>query len=106
MSASSPKMQQRGDVKIITLNGGKVRVIEDLMDGEFDRVTDDSIGSHLLLDFSKVEYINSDDLGVLINLHKKMQRFGGRLTLFNLNAQVYEVFTVTRLHTLLTILQG
>ena len=106
MSVSSPKMQQRGDVKVITLSGGKVRVMEDLMEGELEGLTDEPRGCHLLLDFSKVEYINSDDLGVLINLHKKMQRFGGRLTLVNLNAQVYEVFTVTRLHTLLTILQG
>jgi anti-anti-sigma regulatory factor len=43
---------------------------------------------------------------VLIDLHKRMQRFGGRLTLSNLNAQVYEVFAVTRLHTLLTVVQG
>src|SRR5215469_2197433 len=106
MSASLSIMQQHGDVKIITLSGGKVRVVEDLMEGELEGLTDEPRGCHLLLDFSKVEYINSDDLGVLINLHKKMQRFGGRLTLFNLNAQVYEVFTVTRLHTLLTILQG
>ena len=106
MSASSPKMEQRGEVKIITLRGGKVRVVEDLMEGELEGLTDEPRGCHLLLDFSKVEYINTDDLGVLINLHKKMQRFGGRLTLFNLNAQDYEVFTVTHLHTFLTISQG
>ena len=106
MSASWPNMQQRGDVKIITLSGGKVRVMEDLMEGELEGLTEEPRGCHLLLDFSKVEYINSDDLGVLINLHKRMKRFGGRLTLSNLNAQVYEVFTVTRLHTLLTISQG
>jgi len=106
MSASSPNTQQRGDVKIITLSGGKVRVMEDLMEGELEGLTEEPRGCHLLLDFSKVEYINSDDLGVLINLHKRMKRFGGRLTLSNLNAQVYEVFTVTRLHTLLTISQG
>jgi anti-sigma B factor antagonist len=99
-------MQQRGDVKINTLSGGKVRVVEDLMQGELEGLTDEPRGCHLLLDFGKVEYINSDDLGALINLHKNMQRFGGRLTLCNLNAQVYEVFTVTRLHTLLTISQG
>jgi anti-anti-sigma factor len=99
-------MQQSGDVMIITLSGGKVRVVEDLMGGELEGLTDEPRGCHLLLDFGKVEYINSDDLGVLINLHKRMQRFGGRLTLFNLIAQVYEVFTVTRLHTLLTISQG
>ena len=106
MSASSPNMQQRGDVKIITLSGGEGRVVEDLMEGELEGLTDEPRGCHLLLDFSKVEYLNSDDLVVLINLHKRMQRLGGRLTLFNLNAQVYEVFTVTRLHTLLTISQG
>jgi anti-anti-sigma factor len=76
------------------------------MEGELERLTDEPRGCHLLLDFSKVEYLNSDDLGVLINLHKKMLRFGGWLTLVNLNAQVYELFAVTRLHTFLTILQG
>jgi anti-sigma B factor antagonist len=106
MSAASPNVQQRGDVKIITLSGGKVQVVEDLMEGELEELTDEPRGCHLLLDFSKVEYINSDDLGVLINLHKKIRRFGGRLTLANLNAQIYEVFTITRLHTLLTVLQG
>ena len=106
MSASSPKMEQRGDAKIITLSGRKGRVVDDLMEGELEGLTDEPGGYHLLLDFSKVVYLNSDDLGVLINLHKKMLRFGGRLTLINLNAQVYEVFRVTRLHTLLTILQG
>jgi anti-sigma B factor antagonist len=106
MNASSLNMQQHGEVRIITLSGGKVRVVEDLMEAELEGLTKESRGGHLLLDFSKVEYITSDDLGVLINLHKRMQRLGGRLTLCNLNAQVYEVFTVTRLHTLLTILQG
>jgi anti-anti-sigma factor len=106
MSASSRNMQQHGNVKVITLSGGKVRVMEDLMEGELEGLTDEPRECHLLLDFSKVEYINSDDLGVLIKLHKKMLRFGGRLTLFNLNARVYELFTVTRLHTFLTISQG
>jgi anti-anti-sigma factor len=99
-------MEQRGDAKIITLSGGKGRVMEDLMEGDLEGLTDEPEGCHLLLDFSKVEYIKSDDLVVLIKLHKRMMRFGGRLTLINLNAQVYEVFTVTRLHTFLTILQG
>jgi anti-anti-sigma factor len=105
MSVSWPELQQCGDAKIITLSGGKVRVMEDLREGKIEGLTDEPRGCHLLLDFSKVVYLNSEDRSVLINLHKKMQRFGGRLTLFNLNAEVYEVFTVTRLHKLFTILQ-
>ena len=59
--------------------------------------------SHLLLDFTNVEYLSSVELGTLITLHKRVKAFGGRLTLFNLNAQVYEVFTVTHLQTVLGI---
>ena len=44
MSASSPKMQQRGDVKVITLSGGKVRVMEDLMEGELEGLTEEPGG--------------------------------------------------------------
>jgi hypothetical protein len=42
-------------------------------------------------------------LGTLITLHQRLKACGGRLTLFNLNAQVYEVFTMTHLQTLLGI---
>jgi len=103
MSPSLPNTQQRGDVRIVKLSGEKVRVWEDLTDGELEGLPDESSGCDLLLDFSNVGYVNSDDLGAIINLHKRMKRFGGRLTLINLNAQVYEVFTVTHLHTYLTI---
>jgi anti-anti-sigma regulatory factor len=56
---------------------------------------------HLLLDFTNVDRINSEELGTLIGAHKAIVAAGGRLTLFNLNPDVYEVFTATRLHTLL-----
>src|SRR4029077_16758076 len=38
-----------------------------------------------------------------IGLHRRMKACGGRLTLFNLNAEIYEVFTATNLQTLLGI---
>ena len=103
MSHSMPNTQQRGDVRIAKLSGGKVRVWEDLTDGELEELPDESSGCDLLLDFSNVGYVNSDDLGAIINLHRRMKTVGGRLTLINLNAEVYEVFTATHLHTYLTI---
>jgi anti-anti-sigma factor len=96
-------MEQHGNVKIIRLSGGKVRVMEDLMKSEVKDFTHEPAQCHLRLDFSKVEYVNSNDLHVLFNLYKRMQSFGGQLILCNLNEQVYEVFVVTRLHSLVTI---
>lgn len=51
----------------------------------------------LLLNFSNVEYLSSAALGKLITLHKKLQQAGGKLVLCNIDAQIFEVFEITRL---------
>ena len=103
-SIGSPlKIEQTGNVKIITFTGGKARDIENTLARELEGQTDTLGECHLLLDFTNVEYLSSVELGTLISLNKKMKESGGRLTLFNLNAQVFEVFAVTRLQTLLGI---
>ncbi len=98
-----PKVEQTGNVKIITFTGDKVRDVEDILARELKGRAEDLGACHLLLDFTHVEYLNSMELGTLITLHKRVKAVGGRLTLFNLKPQVYEVFTVTRLQTLLGI---
>jgi anti-anti-sigma factor len=50
-----------------------------------------------------VTYLNSSALGLLLQLHKRLRARGGRLVVSNLAPQMYEVFEVTRLHTLLDI---
>jgi anti-anti-sigma factor len=101
--ASSPKVEQSGNVRVITFAAGAVRDVENMLARELEGRTDGLEESHLLLDFTNVQYLTSVELGTLIGLHKRMQASGGRLTLFNLNAEIYEVFTVSRLQTLLGI---
>ena len=98
-----PKVEKSGKVKIITFTGDEVRDVENVLAKELQGHMEELTECHLLLDFTHVEYLSSVELGTLISLHKKVKASGGRLTLFNLNAQVYEVFTVTRLQTLLGI---
>lgn len=98
-----PKIEQRGGVRIITFAAGSSRDVENVIETELAGLTDELGECHLLLDFTNVEYITSVELGTLVGLHKKMKASGGRLTLFNLNLQVFEVFTVTRLETLIGI---
>src|SRR5690349_13157449 len=98
-----PKVEERGGVKIITFTAGQRRDVENVLATELQGLTDDLGECHLLLDFTNVEFVTSVELGTLIGLHNKMKTSGGRLTLFNLNLQVFEVFTVTRLENLIGI---
>ena len=57
----------------------------------------------LRLDFSRVEFLTSMVLAKLITLNKRMKNAGGSLQIVNLNAEVYELFVITRLHTVLHV---
>jgi anti-anti-sigma factor len=98
-----PKVEEGGNIRIITFTGDKDRGFENVLAAELKGRSDDSGKCHLLLDFTNVESLSSVELGTLITLHKRMKASGGRLTLFNLSADIYEVFTITRLQTLLGI---
>ncbi len=98
-----PKVEQCGNVRIITFAPDVVRDVENVIARELQGRTDETGGCHLLLDFTNVEYITSVELGTLVRLHKQMKASRGRLTLFNLKAEVYEVFTTTCLQTFLGI---
>ena len=103
---SPHKVQQCRGIKIITFAAGKDRGVEHVIGQALAGQTAAVEGCHLLLDFTNVEFISSVELGTLLLLHKRMQASGGQLTLFNLRPQIYEVFTVTRLHTILGICRG
>jgi anti-anti-sigma factor len=96
-------VERSGDITIITFTHDAIRDVENVLARELEGLTAGAGERHLLLDFTHVEYLNSLELGTLINLHKQAEAHGGRLTLFNLSAHVFELFTVTRLDTLLGI---
>ncbi len=100
---SPPKVEQSGGVRILTFTADAVRDVGDVLARELEGRTDALGAGHLLLDFRNVTYLTSVELGTLITLHKRLRAAGGRLTLFNLSARVYEIFTTTRLQTLLWI---
>jgi anti-sigma B factor antagonist len=99
----SPRTQQTAGLRIVTFTSGQVRDVENVIASELEGLTEGLAKFQLLLDFCNVVYITSAELGTLIGLHRKMKDMGGRLALFNVNAQVLEVFKITRLDTLLGI---
>jgi carbon storage regulator len=60
----------------------------------------------LVLDFTNVRRINSLELGTLVELHKRLAALGAVLTIIHLDANVREVFAVTRLDAFPKITDG
>lgn len=56
----------------------------------------------LILDFTKVKFLSSSALGVLVNLQKKMTAIKGTLVICALRAELMKVFEITKLKKLFT----
>ena len=87
-------------------------VLEIALEGRLDTMTAPELEAELnntlqnadslVLDFSKLEYISSAGLRVLLSAHKAMSNKGG-MKIMNVNEIVREVFEVTGFADILTI---
>jgi anti-anti-sigma factor len=57
----------------------------------------------LLLDFSKLQYISSAGLRIVLLAAKRMKASGGRIALCSLNRQINEVFEISGFSSILDI---
>ena len=57
----------------------------------------------VLVDFSKVPYIDSSGLATLIEMFQRLKKIGGALRFCSLEQKVKNVFEVTKLHKLFEI---
>jgi len=60
----------------------------------------------MVLDFSSVAHMSSSALGVLITLHKRIREKNGQLKLCNIQPAIYEIFVITRLNEIFSILNS
>ncbi|MFP4521276.1 MAG: STAS domain-containing protein [Fibrobacterota bacterium] len=81
-------------ITLISLGGSLNKLDISELRRFFDKITSGEAGARIALDFSEVEFINSNVIGYLITLHKKISVSGGKLSFFNLNSHVLEVFNV------------
>ena len=91
------------------LNGTELKIA---LEGRLDTVTAPELEAELnqipenaeslTMDFSKLEYISSAGLRVLLSAHKTMSARGG-MKITNVNEIVQEVFEVTGFSDILTI---
>lgn len=94
--------EQSGDVTIAKLAGrldsGSAQPAEE----SFARLLG-SGAAHLAIDLSKLEYISSAGLRVLLVVAKKMQQANRKVVLFGLGPNVREVFSISGFDTIFAI---
>ena len=54
----------------------------------------------VIVDLHKVNYIDSSGLATFVELFQKMNRYGGKLALYNLSQGVRSVFEIAKLDTI------
>lgn len=102
------EVSEVGDVSVVRFVDRRIldaANIEGLGDELFELVEKDN-KKRLLLNFTGVEFLSSAALNKLIILDKKVKTHGGKLVLCDLRQEIKEVFAITRLDQLFTILDS
>jgi stage II sporulation protein AA (anti-sigma F factor antagonist) len=95
--------EQTGDVVIVRLAGrldsGAAHSAEDGFNGVLGGGT-----PRLAIDMTKLDYISSAGLRVLLVVAKKVQQAKGKVALFGLSPNVSEVFSVSGFDTIFSVM--
>lgn len=65
-----------------------------------------SRADRIVINMTKVSYVDSSGLATLVELLKNMRSYGGRLRLSGLSAKVKSLFEITKLDKLFEIMQS
>ncbi len=93
------EIEEIGDVTVVQFVDRKILDEQNIqiIGEQLFSLVDEAKKRKVLLNFANVEYLSSAALGKLITLNKKLQSVGGRLVLCNIDAQIFEVFEITKL---------
>ncbi len=73
------------------------------MSASLKELIDSSENRRFIFDFSKVTYLSSSALGMLIGLQRRIAQKGGQLKLTGIQNGIMEVFRITKLDTVFDI---
>jgi anti-sigma B factor antagonist len=96
-----------GDVAVVQFVDKKIldeQNIQMIGDDLF-RLVDELGRRKILLNFANVEFMSSAALGKLIRLHQRLQQAGGKLVLCGISTSIMEIFVITKLDKMLTIVK-
>ena len=87
----------QGDVHIWAIDGGIDRSTHDLFLAEMQKILAAG-ATKVVLDFSRLTYINSLSLGTLVRVHGRFKKAGASLKFANLHTAIGEILRMSRLN--------
>ncbi|WP_020473117.1 STAS domain-containing protein [Zavarzinella formosa] len=100
------EVEDSGDISVVNFVDKKIldeQNIQMIGDDLF-RLVDELGRRKILLNFGNVEFLSSAALGKLITMNRKVQAVRGKLILCNITKEIREVFEITKLDKLFTIM--
>jgi anti-sigma B factor antagonist len=97
-------IQRVGDITFVRFQDSRLLDGQqlDAIGRELYRLVDEMDRKKLLLDFSKVQFLASAAIGILVNLRKKSGAIKGVVVLCGLRKDIMKVFEITKLTKVLT----
>jgi anti-sigma B factor antagonist len=101
------EVEDIGDVTVVNFVDKKILDEQNIqvIGEQLFQLVDELGRRKILLNFKNVEFLSSAALGKLITLNRKLQSAGGKLVLCEIDPQIYEVFEITKLNKLFTIVK-
>ena len=92
VSATKTRVEQNGDVAVIRFEGDITSTSEEAVLGKYRSL--DAGTKKILLDFSKVPYLNSSGIALVIQLLMAASKVPQKVVCFGLSAHFVKVFTM------------
>ena len=109
-SAANEEMQENkhtdyiymvtGDRLVISMNAELDHHLADEMRDVIDTIIEERGVRHLIFDFSKISFMDSSGIGVIMGRYKLIKTRGGNITVTNINNAVDRIFTISGLYKL------
>ena len=96
MTATVIEFHQEGPASVLRIEGDITSASEPDLMAAYGLAAANG-ATVVVLDFSKLEYMNSGGIGLLVTLLVRAQRNGGRLIATGLSDHYREIFSLTRL---------
>jgi anti-anti-sigma factor len=96
MSATIIELDEEGPAAILRIEGDVTSASEGDLMAAYSLAAANG-ATAVVLDFSKLAYMNSGGIGLLVTLLVRAQRGGGRLVATGLSEHYRQIFTLTRL---------
>lgn len=91
-----------GDYMIVELDGEIDEYVSEEIKLKIDEAYNDVKGKDLILDFNKVDFVDSSGIGLILGRYKKVLENNGKVYVVGMQEQVQKVFEISDIYRLVT----